>query len=1135
MITVVRFDESPSSPSLLSPRNVCRHDLSALRDLRNEKAVWRALMDTLVFNYLPDKGASMSATTEQNVVDDVRAALISTTERQRSHVAPHDPAGGILAAAYKFRAGSLHFRHARRLTLETCCWLLGHKVPVAVFEESRGDFWCEARVTNGLASESQADITVGRCIPKECTQWLLEENHTMHIQAVLDASDLPELSTLIADRLKLYRVNSGNVRRGPGRDWLAMALSGEGESSSAEVPERAGDMGGPGQWSQSKNEFRLSLRKRGVGQVVFSRLVSFCEEVIGHQEGSEHSRAETGSISSGKKSHVQLLVTVKEMEHRDGYGKLRVEVYDPGSGRRWGAIILMPELTTQLLKVRNEELISHGQEGSSIARYWQNSLLWRLKLVAPGSDSPRSGNVGSKRGNRDQLVTNPGSLNSSSFWPASNVSSITVDSRTPLLYLHGISVRCKEPAANELGESQGSVSEVNAIFNLVVLGQLEMDTEDDSEERDKRANIELVATHLHTMSSYSFQIPSSVFAEEVSDEVMACSMAPAVVSTGPVLPNSLQLHDLAGKWLSLSQRGGCPSIVTLNFPGMEPVKTSPFVTLRASNISGGENNEFQPRKKGFPHAYAMKDGDVALLRRLSSPTWQCLDQVTGDIKVQKDSARDPDCLRQERSQGIPTLNRGEVAATPQSRARNERLVFRRKLPVSTLDVPEKIVDKEQPPVNSAPALAGENLRGTICIVLDVSVYEVFPTGMDGRVERHLRFCARDENLRPTVEAVAVVPWAGTCEGLEGSELWQVVTEGLKIQRVRDDKGRCIRMDLDVAIQGENTTSLWKPDLDEPDGSSRVGKEAQVCLDTAGEIHEDEMNDHNNGINEKSAPDKSGVSASVQRYQDFPVHGKPGDVHAPDIGNEVGTNAGVRVDHSSSERSVPVQNRPDAHRSATTKDDAGGEATVSTIRSSVDKVETRLSSPELSSCPNMASNGQSDAQAFGKTSLHTVEGKDNRRRTRFLGTKIYDEWLCITGVRLHVLCFEEDTTVPKAMSFKTNSTDSGRPHSADCRNSRYPADRSGEPMCVIPRSSYLRFIACDPVSGQRTRIDVSVEKLCTNSSAVGGLVDEDLLLLERRPALAKALACKLSLSFGAGGGYTLILPLPKEWKQVLRII
>lgn len=1075
---------------------MCRHDLSALRDLRDEKAVWRALMDTLVFKYLPDKGASTSATTEQNVVDDVRAALISTPERERSCVASHDPAGEVLAAAYKFHAGSLHFRHARRLTLETCCSLLGHKVPVAVFEESRGDFWCEARVTNGLVSEGQADITVGRRIPKECIPWLLEENHTMHLHTVLDAPDLRELSTLIIDRLRLYRVNSTRVRRDPGRDWLTMALSSTG------VADRAGTMSGPGQWSQSKDEFRLSLRKRGVGQVVFSRLVSFCEEVIGRPEGSEHSCAESASISSGKKSHVQRLVIVKE----EGCGKLRVEVHDPDSGGRGEAIILTPELTTQLLKDRNEEPVSHGQEASSITRYWQNSLLWRLKLIAPGFNSPRPCN-------RDQLVINTASLSSSSPCPASDVSSITVDSRTPLLYLHGISVRCNKPAINEIGDSEGSLSEVNAMFNLVVLGQLETDTEDICEKRDKQANIELVATHLRTMSSYSFQIPASVFAREVSDEVMACLEAPSVISTEPVHPKPLRLHDLAGKWLSLSQHGGCPSIVTLNFPGMEPVKTSPFVTLQASNISGGENRKFRPRKKRCPHA-CTKDGDASHLRRHPSPTRQCLDQVTEDIK--KNSARGPDCLWQELSQGIPILSSSEATTTT---LRNERMVFRRKLSVPTLEVPEMIVDKEQPPISSAPALAGEKRRGTACgDVLDVSVYEVFPTGLDGRVERYLRFCARDENLRPSVEAVALVPWAGTCEGLEGGELWEVVTEGLTIQRVRDDKGRCIRIDLNVEIQGESTPSPWKPHLDELEGSSGVDEEKQVCLDTAREIHAGERNDHIKEINEKSAPDKLGVSPSVQRYQ--------GDVNAPDIG----ANAQVRAEpgsllcvyHSGDESNVPGPNRPGVQRSATTQDDVERETIVSTKISSVDKAEKRLSSSEPST---MTSDGQGDAQIFEETGLKTVEGEDNRRRTRLLGTKIYDEWLCITGVRLHVLCFQVET---KAMSFKTNSTDIDGPHSVDCKISQYSADRSGE---SIPRSSYLRFIACDPVNGQRTRIDVSVEELHINSSVVGGMVDEDLLLVERRPALAKALACKLSLSFEVGGGYTLILPLPKEWKRV----
>lgn len=115
-----------------------------------------------------------------------------------------------------------------------------------------------------------------------------------------------------------------------------------------------------------------------------------------------------------------------------------------------------------------------------------------------------------------------------------------------------------------------------------------------------------------------------------------------------------------------------------------------------------------------------------------------------------------------------------------------------------------------------------------------------------------------------------------------------------------------------------------------------------------------------------------------------------------------------------------------------------------------------------------------------------------------------------------------------MSFKTYSTYIDDLSSADCKRSQYPEDRSGE---SIPHSLYLRFIACDPVNGQRTRIDVSVEELRINSSILGGLVDADLLLVQRRPVLAKALASKLSLSFEVGGGYTLILPLPKEWKRV----
>ena len=40
----------------------------------------------------------------------------------------------------------------------------------------------------------------------------------------------------------------------------------------------------------------------------------------------------------------------------------------------------------------------------------------------------------------------------------------------------------------------------------------------------------------------------------------------------------------------------------------------------------------------------------------------------------------------------------------------------------------------------------------------------------------------------------------------------------------------------------------------------------------------------------------------------------------------------------------------------------------------------------------------------------------------------------------------------------------------------------------------------------------------------------LLDAGRRPALAKSVAQQLQLVFDAAGGYTVVLPLPVEWKQ-----
>lgn len=1040
----------PSLTASASVRpNFSRHDLSALRELRTEPAVWRALVDTLVLRY-PDETApgpteEAHAPHEANTALAVPSAAAPTNQGQLAGPdAPPSTQGARRSrsssdARSAAAAAMLCFRHERRLTLATSCLLMGRAVPVSVFEENRSDFWCEAEVPAALTSTGRAACRVGMRLPKECIPLILDEDHPMRMRTILDASDLRHLSVLIADRLKLCRV--GSTRKGLPRSyryWLDGAIGGASRAGSSEGSARAAAAMAAAAGSadakqrddaESGQEFKLSLRKRSTGQVAFSRLVSFWVPSITAPEANECGRR---GLSPPPGRHViQKLVVVKEFAHRGECGELRGEVHDPSPGGEIDTFVPARELTYTLLRDRLAEMRADDRSKNPCARYWRDALTWRLRIASEptlscdGIDAGKENETNALGGMKGIPVSSP--TNRGDWVPR-----LTVDERKPLVTLRGVAVASLETPGRGEGEgSDGPLTASKTYFDAMLLLRCPEPGSSTDPARKQTPAIELVATHRQTMTAFSFPVSAAALVKELDAMVASCLTAPTALSTELELSTSnTVLGRLAGHWLQYfpcNAQGGRGPTLTLNLPRSrtEPVVAEPYVSLRyAENKRAPYGTRRLAEAKGAPIAAGVGP-TTSMARRAPSS---------------REKSR---AARGSTPGGRPRSARKSIV-TLKVETRNERMVFRRSLPVPRWG---DLV---------GPGRRDEEVKGLEPKVLAVSVYEAFTVGSTGRIERHLRFCARDESIRPVVEASAAVPWVGTCEGIEGGKLWRVVAQGLSVERARDNMGKCVGMRLKVATEDESEERVVSHHAEQPVRRESIPLTTLLSIKAEGE-----KNGGRHGTDDSSEPSAAAV---VVR----------------------GSEKKFGVEHSV----IIERERASSGRASDKTGDAN-------------------------SCHHLRDDAQAADAAVAvdprKQQVCLVWARTDQT------TKVYSGWHRVTGIRLHVQCFQ-------------HSNGSAGGHGGNATRTT-PAARGG--VIGLPRDASLQFLLCDPSTGQRTGVRVSVDDICRNLSIEGGIVEAGLLDAGRRPAMAKAIAEKLRLVFDADGGYRVVLPLPAEWCRACR--
>lgn len=1069
-----------------------RHDLSALREFTSEKDVWRALVDTLIVRY-PDKMAGQSKVCRPRIVDDHQAIDVSLTKKSVPRgeqvkaiaASPSQCNSKVRSAPSSLfcdrRVVVLSFRHSRRMTLETGCLLMGCVVAVRVFEESRSDFWCEAYVPIGVTPKKKI-LPVGIRIPKESVSLLLDHNHPMRMQTVLDASDMRELSALIADRLKLRRIRP--ARGGPRsyRYWLDSAI---GENNwtktgdSIHVPSAPeGIVNGKGQTGQN---FLLSLRKRGVGQVVFSRLVSFWVPRIGNGDSrgvttSAHNFTDQGGKHSSRKvAHIiQRIITLKEIAHRGECGELWGEVYNPEVGGTPELFVPTPQLTGMILEGRRKKSTSINLHRQVSTNHWRDSLTWRFRLVlrnfSPSMDSDGwSGGGG--------LPRISGTTNFSSDNQDQTKICMVMDDRRPMFCLRAVSVERESSATGNRGHP--SLMASNTIFDLLLLSNQEM-----KESRDQLSHplvIELIATHRQTMAVFSFPIPVEAFIEEYSDIVTACLAAPTALSKELERSVSDAVSIVAGKWLkyypgdNIDERG---AIVTFSFPGTLPITAAPFVGLRGAGCTKkvGDNLYHRLTRARIISGFGVenKAGTARVWRRPSVQVLGEKSETVGGQSAETESRR--------RSTSVSI-------ATQPIETRNERMVFRRKLAIPRV---EEIGDQRKVKISerdSKHSTKRKTIEQLAPEILAISVYEAFSAGHDGRVARYLKICARDETARPTTETVISVPWAGTCEGIEGGVLWQVITQYMRFQRKHDKKGRYVGLELEVSL----------PESFKTDDVSRVPGREQQGSNILGPSF-----DHRRGM----VPEGSG---QTRKYDDNP--------NSEMIGEEI-----LREQARNRQQFFPALGFKDnAEVVNTPLGSTRGYGGISRSnefdspgRQCID--ETARNLPPVQTLPSPFACQDTTAADLNKGAAQ-LDTFDFSR-----GRKIYDGWHRITGMRLYVQCFlEVGCTIEELSStFDDNNMN-------DEVSRRGPTGRGGTPSS--PHNSFLRFLVRDPKTGRRNKAEISVDDVRNNLSTSGGAVEAGLLRPGRRFALAKVFAQKLRLEFDAHGGYRVAIPLPTGWNIV----
>lgn len=997
--------------------------------------MWRALADTLILHY-PSHAPQHPAV---DILHAIGSTPVSVGEQAGlATVTPSDGEGAKPTTIYPPMGGCgggvLSFRHPRRLTLESTCLFMGRLVPIKVFEECRSDFWCEAQLPPSLAFLGATSCPVGMRISKEFIQLLLDDDHPMRMQTMLDAFDLRELSTLIADRLKLCRVGSAATRRGVRsyRYWLDGAIGEVDQSetadsiAAAETAKRDKQEGAP-----KEGEFRLSLRKRGVGQVVFSRLVSLwvpggqkrrlSEETSNFNGGGAHDDGSGTRESSIKRPNVarivQVLVSIKEIAHRGERGELRGETHDPYFGGRPGSFVLAPELTRLLLENSCIKTKTGILQRNPVEQYWRDALTWRLSATLEGHP-PEPGDASSA----DRLCTETaaGDINSSLVSRSQGVGSsstrVSVDEREPLFLLDLVSAQCETPPAGPEHAEAKSSTTGKTLFDILLLPPQEASSYPGK--RRRIPTIDLVATHRQTMAVFRSSVPVKTFVAEFRGVLSACLVAPTALRSELDLPASAALRDMAGTWLQYSpavRQTRRRATLTFSFPGLQPVTTEPYVGLRGERY----------HRRGFgQQSEADCAGSAAQWRRQSSiHERESMEEVAG--RPQKGR---PQNARGSKCEGETTALQAQVTN------RNERMVLRRSIAIPQLDELGLQQTNRSAGGEHGRGLEEEEAKEPTSKVLVLSVFEVFSTGPDGRVARHLKLCARDETVRPAVETATVIPWVGTCEGVEGGELWRVITQGLGFRCIRDKRDKSVGIRLQVSpqrdIEEANHLCAPQPDPDKPETRSPMPDEVDGSTMSKAKVGED--------------------AASL--WNSSRQHGA--QAISPGFG----------------------------------EDNAATTACVDTP--------------------------QADLQNGAAL---------NSEAAPIVRTKIYDGWHSVTGIRLHVQCLQEEGSTTFEVGGTTNTGN------VDVHEKpRRPAGRGG--TVSFPRASILRFCLCDPRTGCRSEVQLSIEDALKNLSTRGGIVEARLLDAGRRPALAKSIAQQLQLVFDATGGYRVVLPLPPGWNR-----
>lgn len=225
--------------------------------------------------------------------------------------------------------------------------------------------------------------------------------------------------------------------------------------------------------------------------------------------------------------------------------------------------------------------------------------------------------------------------------------------------------------------------------------------------------------------------------------------------------------------------------------------------------------------------------------------------------------------------------------------------------------------------------------------------------------------------------------------------------------------------------------------------------------------------------------------------------------------------GDSVEHVTLQVSVP--SLPSEYRRI--RDDPQSFANVRKAQRTVDRNKLK----DTHGIPTAALRGRDEPMQThtGNRGVGILLTRPTKSKESCLTEKVYEGWHSITGMRLHVLCYQE---TPLSSGEDESEAGGGR-----CRRRAQPAGRGG--ARALPRGATLRILLCDPQSGVRHEVRLCADKLREDSLLeTGGIIDNALLDPGRRPTLAKAIVRYLRLVFDEDGQYNVILATPAEWAR-----